>query len=80
MNEIIYASAKTMAREIKNKRISCVEIVEIHLDRISSVNPSLNAVVQICTERALSEARKADTKISRGEDIRIGKRVAILSG
>lgn len=69
MNEIIYASAKTMAREIKNKRISCVEIVEMHLDRISSVNPSLNAVVQICTERALSEARKADTKISRGEDI-----------
>ncbi len=69
MNEIIYASAKTMAREIKNKRISCVEIVEMHLGRISSVNPSLNAVVQICTERALSEARKADTKISRGEDI-----------
>ena len=47
-NEIIYASAKSMARAIREKEVSAVELVEAHLARIDEVNPALNAVVDAC--------------------------------
>ncbi|MDE2686251.1 MAG: amidase [Chloroflexota bacterium] len=67
MDEIIYASAKSMARAIQNKEISAVELVEAHLARIDAVNPVLNAVVQIAADRALAEAADADAALARGE-------------
>jgi len=50
-----------MAQMISEKQISSVELVEAHLARIDEVNESLNAVVQIVPERALDEARAADS-------------------
>ena len=66
--EIIYASAKSIAAAVREKRVSAVEVVEAHLGRIDAVNGGLNAVVQLCAERALDEARAADDAIARGED------------
>ncbi len=54
MKEIIYASAKSMAQAVRDKKVSAVEVVEAHLARIDAVNPSLNAVVQTVPERALA--------------------------
>ena len=68
MSEIIYASAKTMARAIQNKEVSAVELVDSHLARIEEVNPALNAVVQLATERARAEASEADAALARGEN------------
>lgn len=67
MDEIIYASAKTIAQAIRNKEVSAVEVVEAHLRRIDEVNPKLNAVVHLAADRALAEARKADAATARGE-------------
>ncbi len=67
MDELIYQSAKSIAQAIQDKKVSSVEAVEVHLRRIEEVNPRLNAVVQLCADRALSEAREADEAISRGE-------------
>jgi amidase len=67
MEEIIFASAKSMARAIRDKEASSVEVVEAHLRRIDEVNPKLNAVVQLAGDRALAEARAADDSLSRGE-------------
>ena len=66
-NDIIYASAKTMARAIQDKEVSAVELVEAHLARIEEVNPTINAVVQLAAERARSEAVEADAALARGE-------------
>ena len=41
-------------------RASSEEAVRAYLDRISAVNPSLNAVVQLRRDAALAEARAAD--------------------
>ena len=60
MDEINYASAKTIAQAIRDKEVSAVEVVEAHLQRIDEVNPKLNAVVHLAADRALSEAREAD--------------------
>ncbi len=66
MSEIIYASAKSMARAIRDKEVSAVELVEAHLARIEEVNPALNAVVMLAAEQARAEAAEADAALARG--------------
>jgi amidase len=56
-----------MARALRSKKVSSVELVQAHLDRIAAVNPRLNAVVQLASERALAEARHADDALARGQ-------------
>ena len=67
MTEITSASAKAIAQAIRAREVSSVEVVQTHLDRIAEVNPSLNAVVCLCAERALDEARRADTALAHGD-------------
>jgi len=67
MTELIYASATWLAKAIRQKKVSSVEAVQVYLDRIEAVNPTLNAVVQLCADRALDEARAADAALARGE-------------
>ena len=69
MEELIYASATTMAQSIRDKKISALELVDSHLRRIDQVNPQLNAVVQLASERARAEAREADNALARGENV-----------
>ena len=69
MNDLIYESVSNIATEIKQKKVSCLEVTEMHLKRIEAVNPVLNAVVQICSERAIAEAKAADKKIANQEKI-----------
>ena len=70
MDDITYASAKSIAQAIRDKEVSAVEVVEAHLRRIDEVNPKLNAVVHLAADRALSEARNADAATARGESNR----------
>lgn len=67
MDEIIYSSAKAIAKAIQEKEVSAEEAVQAHLNRIDEVNPKLNAVVQIVRDRALAEAHEADASLARGE-------------
>ncbi len=68
MTDIIYSSAASIAQSIRDKEISAVEVVRAHLDRIAEVNDKLNAVVYLCADRALDEAREADAALARGAD------------
>ena len=67
MSDIIYSSARAIAEAIREKEVSAVEVAQAHLDRIGEVNERLNAVVLLCDERALDEAREADAMLARGE-------------
>ena len=67
MSDIIYSSARAIAEGIREKEFSAVEVAQAHLDRIGEVNERLNAVVHLCAERALDEAREADAALARGE-------------
>ena len=67
MADIIYQSARSIAQAIQDKDVSAVEVVQAHLERIEEVNDRLNAVVKLCADRALDEAREADTALARGE-------------
>ena len=67
MNSLLSASATEIAEMIRSKQISSVEVTTANLERIKVVNPDLNAVVQLCEERALSEAAMCDAELARGE-------------
>ena len=67
MDELIYSSANSLAKAIRNRELSSSEAVETCLARIGEVNDRLNAVVQVAGERALAEARDADERAARGK-------------
>jgi amidase len=67
MDELIYASARALARAIRTREVSSLEVVDAHLGRIEAVNPRLNAVVQMGANAARDQARAADAAIARGE-------------
>ncbi len=67
MNEILHLSATGMARALREKKLSSAELMQAHLERIEAVNPRLNAIVQLPTERVMAQARAADALLARGE-------------
>ncbi len=69
MDELTYASLTSIVAAIRAGEVSSTEVVDAHLARITEVNPSLNAVVQLCEERARAEAKAADAAIARGDQL-----------
>jgi len=59
---VIGAPAGWLARKIREKELSSVEVVRAHLEHIHTVNPRLNAVVFATAESAIKEARAADRR------------------
>jgi len=69
MSELILLSAWQIAEQIRQKKISPVEVVEAHLARIASLNPKLNAFVDVDAERALADARVAEAAVIAGRSV-----------
>ena len=66
VNELVFDSASSLARRIRNREVSSVEVVQAHLDRIDAVNPALNSVVVVLAESALARARQLDSQLNGG--------------
>jgi Asp-tRNA(Asn)/Glu-tRNA(Gln) amidotransferase A subunit family amidase len=62
-------SATRIATEIRSKSISPMEVANQHLDRITRLNPKLNAFVDVQPELVLEQAHKAEQAIMRGEPL-----------
>jgi amidase len=69
MEEIIFASAASLARAIRERQVSSQAVVDAYLQRIEAINPVLNSVVQVRAEEARAEARRADEALERGERV-----------
>lgn len=70
MDELGYLSARELARRIKRRALSSLELVEHLLARIERLNPALNAVVTLDAEGARAAAVHADAilaKSARGD-------------
>lgn len=59
--------AAELRRRIGAREVSAVEVVEACLDRVSRLNPTINAVVTP-NPRAIDDAREIDRRLSRGEE------------
>ncbi len=69
MDSLTHRSAREMARMILEKKLSPVELVQAHLDRIERLNPQLNAFVSVDAVRALEAARKAEAAVLQGATV-----------
>lgn len=66
--ELTRYDATKLAELIRTREVSSVEVVQAHLDRISAVDPGVNAIVTVA-ETALLAAKQADEAITAGQDI-----------
>jgi amidase len=67
--ELWRASAGELATAIRTRQISARETIEAHLDRITAVNPQLNAVTVVHSEDALAAAALADEATIKGDGL-----------
>ena len=70
MSDLTLAPAVDMARDIREKNISCVELAELHLGKIERLNPKLNAFVQVDADGVRRRARQADAAVMRDQALR----------
>ncbi len=68
MADIWTQTATDMVAGLKRGDYSAMELTQAHLDRIGQVNPGINAVVQDCSDEALSQARAVDAELAAGRD------------
>jgi amidase len=67
--DLCFVSATELARRIRSKELSAVEVLTAHLERIAEVNPALNAIVTLHADEALASARRADEAQARGAEL-----------
>src|SRR5712671_4592709 len=65
--QIYQLSLAKMSELVRSRKLSPVEVVRAHLDRIGELNPKLNAFIELRTEAALSEAKLAEEMVGSGE-------------
>jgi aspartyl-tRNA(Asn)/glutamyl-tRNA(Gln) amidotransferase subunit A len=66
--EIIFSDATRLAELIRTRKVSPVEVVQAHLDRIGSVDPSINAIVTVA-DGALEAAKVAEQAVIEGRKL-----------
>ncbi len=61
-------TAAEIATQIKEKRISAVQVAEAHLKRSEKIGAALNSWIKLDSEGALKAAQEVDAAIARGDD------------
>src|SRR3984957_5739609 len=62
-------SARELARLIRERAVSPVEVLDAHLAAIAEINPSLNAIVTLAAEQAQDAARRSERAVAMGEPL-----------
>jgi amidase len=69
MNDIAFASATELAKKVRQRDISAVELLQIYLDRVDRFNDDVNAIVVDVREQAMEQARNADAALAAGKAV-----------
>jgi Asp-tRNA(Asn)/Glu-tRNA(Gln) amidotransferase A subunit family amidase len=64
--DIAYAPISTLARWIRDRRISPTRLTRLYLDRIARIAPRLECFATVTAELALRQARRADRLLAEG--------------
>src|SRR4029453_2368850 len=65
MLDVPFRSAQQLARDIRRKKIGCLELLDLYLARVEKYDGSLNAVVVRDFDRARTRARAADRALAK---------------
>lgn len=66
--ELTGLSARETASAVKAKKITAVEAARACIERIKKYDKKYNAIVTLCEEEALADAKRIDEAVARGED------------
>jgi len=66
---LVWRSAVDLAREIRGKKVSPVEVTDVILARIESLNPRLNTHCLVADDVARRAAREAEIAVMKGEPL-----------
>jgi amidase len=66
-DELCYTPARDLARMIRRREISPVDVVEAVLARMDRINPLINAYCTVTADLARAAAREAEAAIMRGD-------------
>ena len=62
-----FRSAKQLASLIRQKKVGCLELLNLYLERVERHNPKINAIIFMDIEAARKRAKQADRALARGE-------------
>jgi hypothetical protein len=67
-SDIVMMDGVSLARAIKSKQVSCVEVMNAYLDHIERLNPRVNAIVSLQDrEGLLKQAKGRDEQLARSD-------------
>ena len=69
MTDLVFTPARKLARLLRTRKLSAVELMRAYISQIERVNPKVNAIVTFLPEEALKEARRFDRRRARGVDL-----------
>lgn len=69
ISELWKMNASEIVQLVKERKVSCRETVQAHIDRIKEINPGINAITVLLEEQALDMADNEDKKLARGEKV-----------
>jgi amidase len=67
-DELAFAGAARIAEQVRAKDVSPSEIVELYLERISRIDPKLNAYRVVLGDQARADAKRAEERLGAGEE------------
>jgi amidase len=65
MLDVPFRSARQLARDIRAKKIGCLELLDLYLARVEKYDGALNAIVVRDVDRARTRARAADRALAK---------------
>ena len=66
-DDLAFAGAARIAEMVRAKEVSPSELVELYLERISRIEPKLNAYRIVLGEQAHADAKRAEERLASGE-------------
>ena len=66
MQDLCFLSIAELAPQIQRREVSPLEVTRAYLDRIQAVDGQLNSYISLTAERALEDAKAAETAIQAG--------------
>ncbi len=69
MTDLCFLTARELRAALGRREVSAREVLQAHLDQIDRLNPAINAVVTLDTERAERSAAAADELAASGADL-----------
>lgn len=68
MTELVFLAATQLARMIRERVVSSVEVVDAYLQQIARYNDKLHAICTLDAENSRQRAQEADEALARGEN------------